>query len=409
MEEGFQKVKEYSFSDFFTVLKKRWLPILLSVVITCAVIGGALGCVALFGRHDEYRITLVKVDDTYDGPIVRSTLRDRIRAILGEKYAETLSDDALDDLSDDMDDHLDLTTNDEGAYIFTLDFFDTRQTKMSENDFKEVLNTVVDSFRQGYTEKIKTAYSIPFTSMSDTTLALTYYLQIDALESMIDSLIDEVETVAGMKQVVPPTYTGTGVVVTERSDFAAYYCEENGMRINDILLDLENLHNELTYTRQYISSNGIEKSGAGTMTDYIEWQLLRYPSNSDSEEKTLLENMRELFGENSPYAQADTEGKQALEEEAQARIGGIVSSMQAVMDNYNLIAESYAQYKVHEYVIISSLSVSDSGAIDAIVVGIVTAACAVVAFLADFFVQFSKLQRAGEIGVEVDEETDEPA
>lgn len=413
MEKNSRKIKEYGFMDFVKVLRKNWLALALCVVLTGVVVGGALGCVSAFVQHNEYSATIAKVDTTtFDVPIVRATFRERIRLILEEKYPNRgLSQKDFSDLSRAVDDHLDIDESSEGTYTFTLSSFNAKQTTITDNEFADILNAIIDWFKQLYTEKIVTSYVIRSTAISDNTKALTYYLQVQALETTIDSLIEEVETVAGMKQVPGIDITDSTVssaVTVERSEFAAYYCEENGKRVSDILIDLKNLYSSLSSVRLFICNNGVEKPDATTtMSEYIDGELFKYPSG---EENAVLTGLKDKFGADSVYNQADEAGKQNLETGAQTRIDGVVSSLQTILDNYNLIAQSYARSTIPDYVVISALATDeDLGAIEPIAVVLITAACVIVAFLIGFFGFFSRMQKTGEIGTELVEETDEEA
>ena len=246
MEKTTRKIREYGLKDFIKVLRGNWLTLLLCVLLTAAVLGGSLGCVSAFIRHNEYSATIAKVDTaTFDVPVVRASLRDHIEVILKEKYPYNgLSDKDFNDLSNAVNAHLSLSENPEGTFAFTLSSFDAKQVHMSQDDFKDILNRIIDWYKESYTDKIVTSYLIKASAIGESTKKLTYYLQIRTLENTIDSLIGEVRIVAGMEQMPGIDISDTTIsssTTVDRSEFAAYYCEENGKRVNDILTDLENL------------------------------------------------------------------------------------------------------------------------------------------------------------------------
>lgn len=411
MEKTSRKIKEYGFADFIKVLRKNWIALLLCVLITAVVVGGSLGCVSAFIRHNEYSATIAKVDtSTFDVPIVRATFRERIQIILEEKYADrNLSDKDLRDLSRAIDDHLNINESDDEIYSFVLSSFDAKQTTLTESDFADILNRIIDWFKQLYTDKIVTSYVIRHSAIGGNTSSLAYYLQVQSLENTIDDLIDEVETVAGMKQLPGIDISDSNLsssVTVERSEFAAYYCEENGKRVSDILNDLKNLDSALASARLFICNNGVENPSATTsMAEYIDGELLKYPAGDQS---TILSQLKDKFGNDSAYNQADEEGREALEQTAQTRIDNIAQALQTILDNYNLLAQSYAQSTIPDYVVISALTIDDDlGAIEPLAVVLITAASVIVVFIIGFFVFFNRMQKSGEIGTELVEETDE--
>lgn len=411
MEKTSRKIKEYGFADFIKVLRKNWIALLLCVLITAVVVGGSLGCVSAFIRHNEYSATIAKVDtSTFDVPIVRATFRERIQIILEEKYADrNLSDKDLRDLSRAIDDHLNINESDDNTYTFVLSSFNAKQTTMTESDFGDILNRIIDWFKQLYTDKIVTSYVIRHSAIGGNTSSLAYYLQVQSLENTIDDLIDEVETVAGMKQLPGIDISDSNLsssVTVERSEFAAYYCEENGKRVSDILNDLKNLDSALASARLFICNNGVENPSATTsMAEYIDGELLKYPAGDQS---TILSQLKDKFGGDSAYNQADEEGREALEQTAQTRIDNIAQALQTILDNYNLLAQSYAQSTIPDYVVISALTIDDDlGAIEPLAVVLITAASVIVVFIIGFFVFFNRMQKSGEIGTELVEETDE--
>ncbi len=413
MEKTTRKIREYGLKDFIKVLRGNWLTLLLCVLLTAAVLGGSLGCVSAFIRHNEYSATIAKVDTaTFDVPVVRASLRDHIEVILKEKYPHNgLSDKDFNDLSNAVNARLSLSENPEGTFAFTLSSFDAKQVHMSQDDFKDILNRIIDWYKESYTDKIVTSYLIKASAIGESTKKLTYYLQIRTLENTIDSLIGEVRIVAGMEQMPGIDISDTTIsssTTVDRSEFAAYYCEENGKRVNDILTDLENLDAAVAAARAFVCNNGVENPDASaSMQDYIDGELLKYPVETQD---AVLTQLKGLFGDDSPYNQADADGKTELETGAQTRIDAIVSSLQTILDDYNLLARSYAASTIPNYVIISTLTTDeDLGAIAPFAVVLITAACAIVAFLIGFFVSFNRMQKTGEIGIELVEESGEEA
>ncbi len=413
MAEQIRKIKVYGFFDFLKVLKTSWLILLLAGLITSGVIGGALELFSLIVRHDEYTATIVKVSSDYDVPVVRSTFRNRFRTILSEMYADrNLSDTQLNRLSRDLDEHLEVTEDPAGTFTFCLSSFNADETNVSDEDFISILNALVDWFNDTYAEKIVASYLFRSSPESDAISSFNYYIQAEWLESFLDSAIDEIQTVAGMKHLpgididisetaVSGTSGSTSVI--ERSEFAAFYCEENGMRISDVLLALETLYSEVTAAKAYISANGIENPDSTSMREYIEGKLLQEPGSD------VWTNLLSKFSDDSAYATADEDGQAAFESAAENRIEAILSSIRGILDDYNIIANSYAQSVIPEHVIISATIVEeDVSAIDIITVIIAALAALVIAIIIAYFARFTKMRNEGEIGTEFVEETDEP-
>ncbi|MBQ9081547.1 MAG: hypothetical protein IJY26_02790 [Clostridia bacterium] len=397
MEERFQKIREYSFGDFWKVLCACFVRAAVCTLIVALLLGGSLGCLAVFVTHDEYAATIAKVDDTYDVPIIPATMRARIYDVLRKKYTENeLSENELLALSGEIDQRLSVTEESEGLFKFTLSSFNSSTKNLSGKDLKSILWEIVNYYGDTYASKIMAKYTVKASTEAGSTLAemknLNYYLQTEVLNSFLDSTIEEIQTVASKTFDVEENRP----VVSLRSDFAAYLCPENNRRVSDTLLSLKNLYMEIAYTQSYICRNGIEKAGTNPMEDYINGQLQTNP------------NSEKWLGVKEQWSSTQTPATQQQIKTAEKLIDDIVQSVNNILLEYNKIAKSYSHYIMSDYVIISVLSETvNIGAVDWFMVVLITTAGALIAFLICYLLQFIKMQKSGEIGVELIEGKEE--
>lgn len=409
MEEQTRVTREYGFADWGKVLLAGLKRAVLCALSVGILLGGALTCFSVLITHDEYTATIVKINDDYDVPVVRATFKEEIQKILPEALTEkTLNEEQLNVLSREFDEHISINEPSEngGIYTFILTSFKSSIVPLTETEFSAVMTAVTENYQKKYTEKIISSYTVESNTESGLNFSAirsdNYYLQAEILDSYLNAVIKEIEVIADLSLNDDIQTTGGAASSSSRSDFSAYRCAENDRRVSDVLLALEGIRYEISYAKSYVSSNGIEKEGAKPMTEYVQGQLLK---DADSYPWIIL---KDNFGENSVYQRASETEKRQFVAETERLIESIVLQLQTILDDYNLIARSFAQSVVSDYVIISAVIEEKSvGAIDAFTVIVITVAGVVISVFFCYVLQFYKMQKEGSIGVEVTETKDE--
>lgn len=403
--------KEYGFGDFGKVLAYGFKEALICALIVIFILGGTLGCVSTFVRHNEYSANIVKLNDEYDVPVVRATFREKIYNALQEIYAgeESFTNEKSETLSNELDEHfkIDTASSEKGKTIYTFTFssFQSSVKELKEEDYCRLLETIMAQYRNAYAEKITSVYSIEADIAESVKISFgenNYYLQTLILQLHLDALIREIENIAGIKKPIEGEESLTDVVA--RSRFASYSRPGDKRRVDDSLVRLNALYNDITIAQGFIVNNGVEKTGTKSMREYIAGQLIKDPDNA------VWITMTEKFNSDSPYQQANEKEKQKLVETTEKLLDDVVQSLQATLDDYNRTARCFADEEVKEYADISSLlnKTYAVGVLSMLSVVGFTLAGALVAIFIVYAVKFNKMQRANEIGYfEPEEESEE--
>ncbi len=395
MDKQVNTVREYSFADFGKVLLSVWKRALIWMLVVGIVFGASLGCIAIFVTHSEYTASIVKVDDkTYNVPIVESMFREHIRNAVRKIYVEEkgqpLNENQLNTLAREVNSNLSVESDEaNGSYEFTLTSFKSSIFKFSDGDIEHILEGFVNEYKMAYANKINAKYVLPTSTMTEAIFTEIetqhYYHQAETLKEFIvslktsitnstyDSIIDD-----GKAVLVPSVLSN---------------------KIAPVLNDLDNILNTDIPTAQgFISNNSVVKSGLNyDMEDYVEGQI---QLGNDSKWALLAPK----FEKSEVLANANASNQT----KADGLITDIKTKIENALDEYNRIAADHAEEKTNDYVLFSFIDANENvGAMPMIVVILITAAAMGVAFVLCYFLRFSKMQRAGEIGTVLVEEPDE--
>ncbi len=398
------KAREYSFADFGKVLLHCLKMAIICMAIVAVTVSVGLSLFSLLVTHDEYSATIAKIKTaasnttttttpTYDVPIIRATLKDRLRVILADLYKDKqLTDKQLTELSREVDErlHLKEEVNGEGVYEFKLTSF--KSDIIQRDDFGKILDALISYYRNQYVNRIVASYTIESNPETDPLLinmdSCNYYLQAELLLSYLETTVEEIETIAGLN-VITTDATNSSVITATRSEFAAALPKKY------LKPGFDPLYEEVYALQGYITANSVEKEDTTSMYEYFQGRHLNDPSN---DKWTNLQTHFQKDPDPDYYKPNDAA-------EVENRIDGIITKINEKLNGYNEFAGTFASSIVEDYAIISTLTEDeDVGAFNTFTIVILTVACTLISFLVCYLVQFSKMQKNGTIGTVADDE-----